>query len=64
MVSPTTKADHSVGLDVHQRRAGLPKHRFEFEKHGQLLICAHNVPLSVVAMRVRNPDCSPARIHG
>jgi hypothetical protein len=27
-------------------------------------ICSHNETLSVVAMRVSNPDCSPVAIHG
>jgi hypothetical protein len=39
-------------------------HRFEFQKRRQLFIRAHNETLSVVAMRVCNPDCSTARIHG
>jgi len=34
--------------------------RFEFHKSRQLFIRVHNETLSVVAMRVNNPDCSPA----
>jgi hypothetical protein len=38
--------------------------RLKFDKRRQLFIRTHNEMLSVIAMRVRNPDCSPARIHG
>jgi hypothetical protein len=38
--------------------------RFQLHKRGQLFIRTHNVPLSVAAMRVNDPDCSPARIDG
>jgi hypothetical protein len=38
--------------------------RFEFHKRSQPFICTHNETLSVVAMRVSNPDRSPARIYG
>jgi hypothetical protein len=34
-----------------------------FQKRTQLLIGLHNKTLSVAAMRVRNRDRSPARIH-
>jgi hypothetical protein len=33
--------------------------RFEFQKLRQLFIHTHNEPLTVAAMRVSNPDCSP-----
>jgi hypothetical protein len=36
--------------------------RFKFNKRGQLLIRSHNETLSVAAMCVSNPDCSPTRI--
>jgi len=36
--------------------------RVEFEKGGQLFIRTHNETLSVAAMRVNNPDCSPVGI--
>jgi len=29
-----------------------------------LFIGAHNEPLSIVPMRVNDPDCSPITIHG
>jgi hypothetical protein len=32
-------------------------------ERSQLFICTHNEPLSIVAMRVSNPDCSPAGIN-
>jgi hypothetical protein len=35
-----------------------PNRRFEFKKRSQLLIRTHNETLSVVAMRVSNPDRS------
>jgi len=37
--------------------------RFEFDESRQLFIRAHNETLSVVAMRVCNPDRSPAGIN-
>jgi hypothetical protein len=37
--------------------------RFEFQKRCQLFICVHNETLSVVAMRVNNPDRSPVGIN-
>jgi len=37
--------------------------RFQFNKR-QLFIGTHNETLSAIAVRIRNPDCSPARIHG
>jgi hypothetical protein len=42
----------------------LANRRFQFQKRSQLFIRAHNETLSVVAMRVSNPDCSSLRIHG
>jgi hypothetical protein len=35
--------------------------RFQFQKRGQLFIRTHNETLSVAAMRISNPDCSPIR---
>jgi hypothetical protein len=37
--------------------------RFKFEKRRQLFIRAHNETLSVVAMRVSNPDRFPVGIN-
>jgi hypothetical protein len=42
----------------------LANGRFMFEKRPQLFVGPHNEPLSIIAMRVSNPDRSPARIHG
>jgi hypothetical protein len=36
---------------------------FKFQKRRQLLIRSHNETLSVAAMRVNNPDCSPFTIY-
>jgi hypothetical protein len=36
---------------------------FQFDKRSQLFIRVNNETLSVVAMCVRNPDCSPAGIN-
>jgi hypothetical protein len=36
---------------------------FQFHKRSQLFIRTHNEALSVIAMRVSNPDRSPARIN-
>src|SRR6266478_3166346 len=44
--------------------AATPNCRFEFEKRGQLIIRVHNEALTVVAMRVHNPDRSPLGIKG
>ena len=38
--------------------------RFEFHKRNQLFTRPHNEPLSIVAMRVRNPHRSPVGING
>jgi hypothetical protein len=37
--------------------------RFQFNERRQLFIGSHNEPLSVAAMRVCNPDRSPAGIN-
>jgi hypothetical protein len=34
---------------------------FKFEKRGQPFIRSHNETLSVIAVRVCNPDCAPVR---
>ncbi len=62
------KANASI---CRQRSGSAPKRggesvtrRLKFRKRGQLFIRLHNVTLSVVAMRVCNPDCSPLTING
>ena len=64
-VSPACQDEWTRG-----RRSG-PQQRFgaritdsSSTKGCQLFIRSHNETLSVVAMCVSNPDCSPARIHG
>jgi hypothetical protein len=37
--------------------------RLEFQKRSQLFIRVHNEALSVAAMCVNNPDCSPFAIQ-
>src|SRR5437762_4674227 len=37
---------------------------FQFQKCRQLFIGMHNKALSVAAMGVSHPDCSPSRIYG
>jgi hypothetical protein len=37
---------------------------FEFNKRAELFVGMHNKALSVVAVCVDNPDCSPAGING
>src|SRR5262249_58035671 len=39
------------------------KRPFQFQKHSQLFIGAHNEPLSVAPMRVSNPDCAPSIVR-
>jgi hypothetical protein len=41
----------------------MENRRFEFQKRSQLFIRVHNETLSVAAMRVCNPDCSPVGIN-
>jgi hypothetical protein len=43
---------------------GIAKHRFRSYKRRQYFIGVHNETLSIVAMRVNNPDCSPFVIDG
>jgi hypothetical protein len=38
--------------------------RFHFHKRSQLFISTHNEPLSVVPMRINNPDCLAVGIKG
>ena len=38
--------------------------RFKFKKRSQLFIRSCNETLSVAAISVNNPDCSPVGIHG
>jgi hypothetical protein len=38
--------------------------QFEFHKRSELFIGTHDETLSIIAIRVSNPDCSPVTIHG
>jgi len=40
-----------------------PNRRFKLDKRSQYFISAHDETLSVVAVCVSNPDCSPLTIH-
>jgi hypothetical protein len=44
------------------RSAGSNR-RFKFYKRGQLFISVHNETLSVIAVRIGNPDRSPVGIN-
>jgi hypothetical protein len=44
--------------------ARTPNRGFDFHKRSQLFIRAHNETLSIVTVRVCNPDRSSARIQG
>ncbi|PYI99223.1 MAG: hypothetical protein DME98_01445 [Verrucomicrobia bacterium] len=48
-----------ISLASQAQFAASPNRRFEFNKSGKLFIRAHNEALTVVAMRIHNPDCSP-----
>jgi hypothetical protein len=37
--------------------------RIDFQKSSQLFIRVRNETLSIVAMRVNDPDCSPLRVN-
>jgi hypothetical protein len=43
--------------------AASSNRRLQFHKRSQLFIRVHNEPLSVAAMRVRNPDRPPVGIN-
>ena len=54
-----TTAGKTVPFIVQKRRSTERLScRFEFYKRSQFVICSHNESLSVVAMRVSNPDYS------
>jgi hypothetical protein len=42
---------------------GMLVRRFQFHKRSQYFIRVYNETLSVVAMRVNNPDCLPVGIN-
>ena len=57
---------NSVPWITEAREAQSPRlrtARFKFQKRNQLFLRTHDKTLSVVAMRVCNPDCSPVGIN-
>jgi hypothetical protein len=42
----------------------IKKNRMANDERSQHFICTHNETLSLIAVRVNNPDRSPARIDG
>jgi hypothetical protein len=54
--SATHISARSLQGQTHRELVNRPVH---FQKRGQLFIRVHNEPLSVAAVRVSNPDCSP-----
>jgi hypothetical protein len=47
----------------HLRAQCFARDSLKFEKRSQFFVCSYNETLSVVAVRINNPDCSPARVH-
>jgi len=58
-IEPILKQPGYKGQSMSSRRDS-----FEFEKRSQFFIRTHNETLSVVAVCVCNPDCSPLEING
>jgi hypothetical protein len=50
--------------NVSRQFAATSSCRFQLQKRSQLFIRTRNEPLSVVPMRISNPDRSPVRIDG
>ncbi len=57
-----TELDKNLGK-LSSQFAATPNRRFEFKKRRQDVIRAHNETLSIVAVRVCNPDRSPFKIQ-
>jgi hypothetical protein len=51
--------DHGLS----RQKTATPKRRFQFNERPQLFIRMHNETLSVIAVCVCNPDCSPVGIN-
>jgi hypothetical protein len=59
------KCSPAQSLETSDRKKRLGAHRgADLISDALPFIRAHNETLSVAAMRVNNPDCSPAGIHG
>src|SRR6266516_5334448 len=59
-VNKSTYPFGSTPKNLSGKLAASADRRFEFDKRSQLLIRTHEETLSVAAMRVTNPDCTPA----
>src|SRR6266516_2003111 len=59
-VNKSTFRFGSAPKNLSGKLAASADRRFEFDKHSQLLIRTHKETLAVAAMRVTNPDCTPA----
>jgi hypothetical protein len=63
--NPFSDAEFGKNLaNLSNQFAASANRRFQIDKRRQCLIRGHNITLSVAAMRVNNPDCSPLRIKG
>jgi hypothetical protein len=60
---PFSDAEFEKISSVRQANSPATKRRFQFNKRGQLFIGSHNETLSVSAMRISNPDCSPFAVQ-
>jgi hypothetical protein len=60
----TTPSLEKISPACQEKFAASAERRFEFQKRGQLLICMHNEALSIVAVRIGNPDRSAFGVHG
>ena len=69
-LNPVHFAVGEAGLAIIENTLLANRHRepvyrpLQFQKRSQQFICVDNETLSVVAVRVNNPDRSPLGIHG
>jgi hypothetical protein len=56
----TRQRENNLRDHIHRELVYRP---LQFHKRSPHFIGVHNEPFSVVAMRVGDPDCSPARIN-
>jgi hypothetical protein len=42
----------------------LVRDQIKYQKRSQIFVRMNKVPLSIIAVCVSNPDCSPFAIHG
>jgi hypothetical protein len=62
LVNPNAPIFRDTAMHKHIAALSNQFHRFELNKPSPLFISVHNKTLSVVAMRVSNPDRSPLGI--